>query len=132
MKVRSIAATAALALVAVCMNVPANAGPNDFFGSTVGGNADAQQGAGVAANTQTSPPAGDYTGDEKRIQKKFKANLKSAQALVAKGDKMAKSTDATLSKKGKILKEIGEKRLAELKSNNPFPEIAAKEFKRPQ
>ncbi len=34
---------------------------------------------------------------------------------------MMKSPDQKESKKGKILKEIGEKRLAELEANNPIP-----------
>jgi hypothetical protein len=42
---------------------------------------------------------------------------------------MAHSGDDKVAKKGKVLKEIGEKALAELKSNNPFPELAAKDQK---
>jgi hypothetical protein len=111
----------------ITLNLPAIAGPNDFFGGKIGGNNDGSQGSAAAVNTEapTNVPPGDYTADEKRMQKKFKANVKAAQELIAKAEKMIKSSDTKLSKKGKIMKEIGEKRLAELKANNPFPEIAA-------
>lgn len=111
----------------ITLNLPALAGPNDFFGGNIGGTNEGSQGSAAAVNTEapTSAPPGDYTADEKRMQKKFKANLKDAQKLIEKAEKMMKSADQKLAKKGKIMKEIGEKRLAELKANNPFPEIAA-------
>ena len=69
--------------------------------------------------------SGDFTGDEKRMQKKYKDNINNAKGLIAKGERMMKDSgnnqkDANY-KKGKIFKEIGEKSLAELKANNPFP-----------
>ena len=116
---------------AVVTTLPAVAGPNDFFGGNIGNSSDSAQGGQAAANSATSAtapnmtaPGGDYTADEKRMQKKYRANVADAQKLIAKAAEMMKSSDVKLSKKGKIMKEIGEKRLAELKQNNPFPEIA--------
>lgn len=110
---------------------PGIAGPNDFFGSAMpaGQLADPNGNAGQFTTpgqskasdmlNQTNP--GDYTDDEKRMQKKFKASISHAKGLIAKGERMMKSVDQKESKKGKILKEIGEKRLAELEANNPNP-----------
>lgn len=127
MNVRAVALGIA-ALVSIAANAKAFAGPNDFFGSTIGGQPETAQGgqAAMAAPQPTTAPAGDYTGDEKRMQKKFRANLKAAKQLVAKAEKMIKSTDTKIATKGKILKEIGEKRVAELNANNPFPELAGR------
>ncbi|MCC6978025.1 MAG: hypothetical protein IT343_06865 [Candidatus Melainabacteria bacterium] len=116
---------------------PVMAGPNDFFGSTMPAgqmpdphgtstdnfsmptNAKGVQAAGQEM-MNNAPPA-DYTEDEKRMQKKYKASVSHARGLIAKGDKMMKSPVEKESKKGRILKEIGEKRLAELEANNPIP-----------
>lgn len=110
---------------------PGIAGPNDFFGSAMpaGQLADPNGNAGQFSTpgqskasdmlNQTNP--GDYTDDEKRMQKKFKASISHARGLIAKGERMMKSVDQKESKKGRILKEIGEKRLAELEANNPNP-----------
>ena len=110
---------------------PTVAGPNDFFGSTMpaGQMADpnsapgqfATPGQAKAQDVLNGGAPGDYTDDEKRMQKKYKASISHAKGLIAKGDKMMKSPDQKESKKGKILKEIGEKRLAELEANNPIP-----------
>lgn len=107
------------------------AGPNDFFGSAMpaGQMADPNGNAGQfttpgqskAADMLNQSNPGDYTDDEKRMQKKFKASIVHARGLVAKGERMMKSPDEKESKKGRILKEIGEKRLAELEANNPNP-----------
>lgn len=122
MNARAVVVTLATALVT---SLPAFAGPNDFFGGNIGGASDNSQGSQAAINAPpTTAPGGDYTADEKRMQKKYKANIKDAEKLIAKAEGMMKSSDKKLSKKGKILKEIGEKRLAELKTNNPFAEIA--------
>lgn len=66
----------------------------------------------------------DFTGDEKRMQKKYKSNLANAERLIVRGTGMMKNanTSSPTYKKGKILKEIGEKSLADLKANNPFPD----------
>jgi hypothetical protein len=110
---------------------PVMAGPNDFFGSTMpaGQMADPNSapsqfstpGQAKAAEQLGGAGPGDYTDDEKRMQKKYKVSVSHAKGLIAKGDKMIKSPDQKESKKGKILKEIGEKRLAELEANNPIP-----------
>lgn len=122
MNARAVVVTLATALVS---SLPAFAGPNDFFGGNIGGSSETAQGGQAAVNPPpTTAPNGDYTGDEKRMQKKYKANVKDAERLIAKAEDMMKSADKKLAKKGKILKEIGEKRLADLKANNPFAEIA--------
>jgi hypothetical protein len=65
----------------------------------------------------------DNTADEKRMQKKYKANMSHFKDLISKGDAMMKSAankeDRTY-KKGKILKEMGEKHLADMQANSPF------------
>ncbi len=109
---------------------PAFAQGNFFGGQTPsapGGGAPSQ-----TANPYADPavPKGDFTEDEKRMQKKFKASVKHAKGLIAKGEKMmAPGTKSGKQdkefKKGKILKEIGEKQLAELQANNPLVDLAA-------
>lgn len=101
---------------------------NDFFGSSVpgsGSNIERPPGVQAAEQQALQNSHAEYTSDEKRMQKKFKANLKAAQELVTKGEKMLKDgekkKDDKLQKKGKILKEVGEKRVQELKDSNPSP-----------
>ncbi len=124
------------ALLVVAATSAAQAGTNDFFGSSLGSTDPSTAGAvapppGAAAAASTLSNSGsDYTADEKRMQKKYKSNLASAQKLIAKGEMMMKSKDDKAAKKGKIFKEIGEKRLAELKANSPFPEVAEKPGKK--
>ena len=124
---RKLTLTANLVIAALCAGsgLPALAGPNDFFGTSVPESAQppASQARQAPANPYADPtvPQGDYTADEKRMQKKFKASIVHARGLVAKGERMMKSPDEKESKKGRILKEIGEKRLAELEANNPNP-----------
>ncbi len=105
-------------------------GSNDFFGSSVpgsGGPSSIERPPGVAAAEQQALKAqgGDYTADEKRMQKKYKANIRAAESLIAKAEKMVKEgekkKDDKMVKKGKILKEVAEKRRSELKENNPIP-----------
>jgi len=125
--------TANLIVAALCASagLPAVAGPaNDFFGSSVpDGSAGGQQARQAAANPYADPqvPQGDYTSDEKRMQKKYKASVQHCKNLIAKGDKMMEGGQRGNKdkeyKKGKILKEIGEKQLAELTANNPFADI---------
>jgi hypothetical protein len=119
------AAIAALLLTAP----PALSGPNDFFGGSIPTpGADPMSAGGMAPPAM--PPGGDYSEDEKRMQKKYKASLNHARELISKGDKMMKLGESKHSdkifKKGKIIKDIGEKRLAELEANNPFPEMNQK------
>lgn len=123
------------ALLVAASASAAQAGSNDFFGSSLGTNDPSTAGAvapppGAAAASAALNNSGDYTVDEKRMQKKYRSNLASAQKLIAKGEVMMKSKDDKISKKGKIFKEIGEKRVAELKANSPFPEIADKPGKK--
>lgn len=117
---------------ALCMSLATQVataqGSNDFFGGTQGdpnkNNVPGAQAAEQALANNGS--GGDYTSDEKRMQKKYKLNMKLAQGLIDKGDQMMKEgekrKDDKSLKKGKILKEIGEKRLAQLKENNPTPD----------
>lgn len=108
-------------------------GSNDFFGSSVpsasgGGGNNSERPPGVAAAEQQALKAsgGDFTSDEKRMQKKFKANLRAAEELISKAERMVKDgekkKDDKMVKKGKILKEVAEKRVQELKENSPTPE----------
>ena len=125
-------------------SAPSRADNNSFFGSNAGGaaskkdNVDVDEGSGnaglpglnstgVPGSRSASPakaPAGDYTEDEKRMQKKFKGNMNRAKELIDKGEKMMKAAgnDAANKdyKKGKILKETGEKWLSDLKAGDPF------------
>ena len=128
-------ATFSLACAAVLALSPcANAGPNDFFGGSMPpGGTGADRGApgvGAAASQMPAAGGGDYTDDEKRMQKRYQASLKQAKELVSKGDTMMKRGEARhddkMLKKGKIFKEIGEKQLAELKANDPTPAAKSK------
>ena len=71
---------------------------------------------------------GDYTQDEKTLQKKYKARLAHDQEMIARGEHMMKGAAPTSKeyKKGKIIKEIGERDAADLKANSPFPEMPGK------
>lgn len=111
--------------IALTSIAPALAGPNDFFGTSVPGSGDpaaAPPGANAAA--QQIGGHAEYTDDEKRMRRKYKSNIASAKSLIAKGAGMIKlgesSKDDKVLKKGKILKDIGERRLAELEANSPF------------
>ena len=120
---------------------PSFAQSNSFFGSggssqinpnqlgNTGREDDGAAGPGIPAmnNGSLPPPApagGDVTQDEKRMQKKYRGNLHHAQDLIRQGDAMMKAagnnTNDKNYKKGKVLKEIGEKSLADLKAANPF------------
>lgn len=119
---------AAIALTSIA---PALAGPNDSFGTSVPGQGDMSQVPAGALGGNT-----EFTDDEKRMRKKYKSNISSAQKLIAKADAMIKAaekiSDEKAQKKGKILKEIGEKRLADLRTNSPFLEFAANPKPNPQ
>jgi hypothetical protein len=105
---------------------------NNFFGTSVPGQGDMTQpppGANAAAGAMGSAGGNaEYTDDEKRMRKKYKANIVSTQKLIAKATAMIKagekSHDDKALKKGKILKDIGERRLAELRQNSPFLDMA--------
>lgn len=131
MNARSLSLVVAVA-IAFGITGKALAQSNNFFGSSIGGTPDTNQGAqtavdgakgvAAAAGAPPGPPQSDYTADEKRVQKKYKDNLKHAQGLIIKGEEMMRSKDERVAKKGKVIKEIGEKAVADLKANNPFPE----------
>jgi hypothetical protein len=109
---------------------------NNFFGGyTPGGPPNGEPGAGNApindrgttSHQSGPPPAGpsDYSDDEKRMRKKYRGNMNHAKDLIDKGNAMMKEGekkhDDKEYKKGKIFKEIGEKTLADLEANSPFP-----------
>lgn len=109
---------------------PALAQSNNFFGTSVPGQGDMTQpppGANAASGALAAGNT-EYTDDEKRMRKKYKANISSAQKLIAKANAMIKAgekaNDEKALKKGKILKDIGERRLAELRQNSPFLDMA--------
>lgn len=130
---RKLSLTANLIIAALLAGVaqPAFAGANDFFGTSVpeGARQTASQARQAPVNPYADPtvPQGDFTMDEKRMQKKFKASIAHAKDLIAKGDRMMsagkKGSKDKEFKKGKIIKEIGEKQLAELTANNPLADI---------
>jgi hypothetical protein len=122
---------------------PALAQMNNFFGSNPGGGAsqinsnqqgngskedDGAAGPGIPLmNGALPPPApsgGDFTQDEKRMQRKYRGNLHNAQDLIHRGEAMMNAAgnnkDSKDYKRGKVLKDIGEKSLADLKANNPY------------
>ncbi len=82
--------------------------------------------ANGALNMQNSAGASpsEYTEDEKRMQKKHKEFMNRAKKLVAQGDKMMKDGKAHNNskqfKKGRVLKDIGEKQLETLKASDPL------------
>lgn len=125
-----------LSLVCLVLSPPAISGTNDFFGGTMPGAQDptaTTPQAQAADAAQQNLPA-DYTDDEKRMQKRYKSSVSHAKSLIAKGERMMKGGEGGKNdkayKKGKILKEIGEKRLAELQANNPLPEAEQSKKKR--
>jgi len=110
------------------------AGANDFFGNSLpaGGTSEPAGGSAAASPGELVAPGApgangtDLTGDEKRMQKKYREMLKHCQGLIARGDKMIKDgqahKDDKMAKKGKVLKGIGERQYAEFKANSPLPE----------
>ncbi len=110
------------------------AGANDFFGNSLpsSGGSEPAGGSAAASPGELVPPGmggangTDLSGDEKRMQKKYREMLKHCQNLIAKGDRMIKDGEARkdekMAKKGKVLKGIGERQFAEFKANSPLPE----------
>ena len=101
MRLKLFIALGATAIVG--SGLPAAAQTNDFFGGQV-----PQSPPGVEAATQrlNGPGGGDYTDDEKRMQRKYKGSLARARQLIAKGEKMMKDgqskNDDKMTKKGKM------------------------------
>ena len=120
MKKRQIFLAASLMLVSSTI---AWAGPNDFFNSP--GSAPTDPNAvGSPLNINPSAPPGDFSSDEKHMQKKYQINLRHAHDLIQEGEDMKakgeKRKDDKMTKKGKILMEIGQKELTDLQTNNPY------------
>jgi hypothetical protein len=71
------------------------------------------------------PQNGDFTEDEKRVQKKWQDRIAGDHRLIDRGEKMMRGAKNNPKdkdyQKGKVMKSIGEKDLAEMKSNSPFP-----------
>jgi hypothetical protein len=89
---------------------------------------DGAAGPGIPATNGALPPpapaGGDYTVDEKRMQKKYRDNMNHCKDLIRQGEAMMKLGDVNkegkIYKKGKVLKEVGEKNLVQLKASNPY------------
>lgn len=127
-----------LGLIAIIAATSPALAQGNFFGgggaSTPPGAVGNVEGEGDNQTSKSSAPGmatgntqgGDYTADEKRMQNKYKSNVKHAKSLISKGESMMKAANGNTNhrdyKKGKIYKEIGEKSLADLQANNPFPE----------
>ncbi len=133
MKDNKILAAILLTSTLTCAHMSsAIAGPNDFFGGPgTTSSPSAAAGAEAAQNALVdSPQPGDFTDDEKRMQKKYKEKIRHAKSLIEKGELMMKKgegKDDKAFKKGKVFKQIGERELAELQANNPFPDKDKKE-----
>lgn len=120
--------------ISIAPSLAQGSGTNSFFGNampgTSGPNPAPDEPPGTPGLNAPKLPAagGDYTDDEKRMQKKFKSRLAHDQDMISKGEHMMKGSNPTSKeyKKGKILKEIGERDAAELKANSPFPELPNK------
>jgi hypothetical protein len=87
-------------------------------------------------DTTGAPPAnGDFTADEKVMQNRFRQRIANAHKNIDKGEKMMLSCgndhNKAEYKKGKVMKEIGEKDLAALKENSPFPSNSSLDPDRP-
>lgn len=75
---------------------------------------------------ENTSPQGNWTDDEKRMQKKYHISMKHARSTISKGEALMKgqAPDSKEYKKGKIFKEIGEKQLADLEAANPLKKLA--------
>jgi hypothetical protein len=116
----------AVILASLVLPLPVLAQANGFYNNQLPGAQGVVEDESMPGDKKNklSPAGGDYTPDEKRVQDKYKAKVRSAKDLVAKGEHMMKASENPNSKeykKGKIFKEIGEKDLADLEQNNPFP-----------
>lgn len=87
-------------------------------------------------DTTGAPPAnGDFTADEKVMQERYKGRIANAHKNIDRAEKMMASCGDNHNKaeykKGKVMKEIAEKDLADLKSNSPFPSNSSLDPDRP-
>jgi hypothetical protein len=123
-----------IAIAVLALSAPgawAQTSTNNFFGqqSLPGGPPGDMSGAGYQPpQVQNSGGKSDFSDDEKRMQKKYKASVKHCKDLIDKGTAMMEDGerhhDDKTFKKGKIFKEIGERQLSELQANNPFPDTS--------
>jgi hypothetical protein len=87
-------------------------------------------------DTTGAPPAnGDFTADERDRQARFRRRVNNAHKEIDKGERLMQSCGKDHNKveykKGKLMKEIGEKDLASLKGNSPFPSNSSLDPDRP-
>ena len=105
---------------------PALAGPNDFFGTAVPSDTSAQP-EEVNPYASTPMPEGDYSEDERRMQKKFKSRVQHAKNLISKGEKLIErgksKNDKKLVSRGQIFVDIGNRELKQLAENNPLSNL---------
>jgi hypothetical protein len=118
-------ASLAMTLVLFALNgqlVSAQGGLGGMYNGQPPGAQGAVEDEKFPGDKPNSKPGGDYTEDEKRMQKKYKSRIAHDKDLIARGEHMMKSDPKGKDyKKGKVWKEIGEKDLAEMEANNPFP-----------
>ena len=127
----SIPLLATIGIVSSSLHHTACAGPNDFFGTAVpaGSASDASAGQQTEQNpyAETPMPEGDFSEDERRMQKKFKTRVKHAKSLIEKGKKLIETGEKKNKKKlisrGKIFVDIGERELKQLAENNPLSNL---------
>ena len=119
---------AAAALAVIAGNPAYAQAPGDVFNgspSMIPGTNAAESALNQAGADPGNFKLGDFTDDEKRMQHKYRDSIKHAKELINKGtsmmDRGKKSNNDKEFKKGKIIKEIGERQLGELNANNPFP-----------
>ena len=112
----------------------ANAGAGDYMlpGTPGAGLADPNPPKSFFGNGKKSkqddpklPQNGDFTDDEKRVQRKWQDRIANDHRLIDRGERMMRGAHNNPKdkeyQKGKVMKSIGEKDLAEMKSNSPFP-----------
>jgi hypothetical protein len=71
--------------------------------------------------TSAGPTGTDYTEDERRMQGRYTGDIGNAKKKLAEAERMMKSNNPKVARKGAIMKEIEEKELGRLKEANPFP-----------
>ena len=128
--------TTAVLVLLVAGQCAANAQQtNDFFSgnNSIPGTNAAESALNNAAGDVGGVKPGDFSDDEKRMQHKYRDSIKHAKDLISKGSSMMergqKEHNDKTYKKGKIFKEIGERQLAELNANNPFPPPPEKQLR---
>lgn len=135
MKPNTLSRLTVLAALSLLWQMPAYAGPNDFFGASPSSSNDEKSSpssSSASGSPSESTPApsksgAEFTADEKQMQKRYKARVKHAQDLLARAEKMIKDggngKNNKMFKRGQVLKGIAERDLENLKSNNPLPDV---------